>query len=256
MTIGHRRKRLREARPMRDKRMVVARPQRARSVDTRARIFAAAVRLFAENGYADTTVDRIARDAGVAKGTFFVHFATKDALVTELVRNQVRAARRMRDRTLASGGTPVDALRATVMSLGEQAATNRGLSRAIVSANLVNPMLGGFAESVFGGITAEMMDDVRAAQRAALLTDAVDAETIAGTLITSYFGATLHFATAPHGKALLELLAPVVEANLAGFLPRSTPALAPPRAPAKTPAASSAASTASTTKKKAKRASK
>src|SRR5438445_12355701 len=141
---------------MRDKRMVVARPQRARSVDTRARIFAAAVRLFAEHGYADTTVDRIAREAGVAKGTFFVHFATKDAVVTELVRTQVRLARKMRDRTLARGGTAVDALRATVMSLGEQAAVNRGLSRAVVSANLVNPLLGGFAESVFGGIIAEM----------------------------------------------------------------------------------------------------
>src|SRR5947199_5834618 len=111
---------------MRTHERVVARAQRrAGAVDTRARLFAAAVRLFAEHGYADTTVDRIAREAGVAKGTFFVHFVTKDAVVTELVRNQVRQARKMRDRTLAQGGTPVDALRATVMSLGEQAATNR-----------------------------------------------------------------------------------------------------------------------------------
>jgi AcrR family transcriptional regulator len=203
---------------MRDKCNVAARtPRPARGDDTRERLFSAAVRLFAAHGYADTTVDRIVREAGVAKGTFFIHFATKDAVVTELVRNQVRVARRARDRVHAQGGTPVEALRAAVMTLGQQAAVDRQLSRAVITANILNPALGGFAESVFGGIIAEMMDDVRAAQRARLLHAKADAETIAGTLITSYLGAALHFATAPGSKPLLELLAPVVEANLAGF---------------------------------------
>ncbi len=190
---------------------------RSRGDDTRARLFAAAVRLFAAHGYADTTVDRVVREAGVAKGTFFIHFATKDAVITELVRNQVRVARRARDRVLARGESPVEALRAAVMTLGEQAAADRQLTRAVITANILSPALGGFAESVFGGMIAEMMDDVRAAQRAHLLDPKVDAEKIAGTLITSYFGAILYFATAPHSKSLIQLLAPVVEANLAGF---------------------------------------
>jgi AcrR family transcriptional regulator len=198
--------------------MVAASTRReARGNDTRKRLFAAAVRLFAAHGYADTTVDRIAREAGVAKGTFFVHFATKDAVVTELVRNQVRIARRARDRVLARGGSPIEALRAAVLTLGEQAAANKNLSRAVITANILNPVLGGFAESVFGGITAEMTDDVRAAQRAGLLDASVEAQTIAETLIMSYFGAALHFATAPGSKPLLELLAPVIGANIAGF---------------------------------------
>jgi AcrR family transcriptional regulator len=192
-------------------------PRRARADDTRARIFTSAVRLFAQHGYEGTSVERIVRDAGVAKGTFFVHFATKEAVVTELVRNQVRAARLARDRVLAGRGSPVDALRATVMALGEQAGANRGLSRAVVTANIVDPELGGYVESVFGGIIAEMMDDVRAAQRAGLLGRKTGAATIVDTLITSYLGATLHFATAPGARPLLSLLAPVVEANLVGF---------------------------------------
>src|SRR5271155_4995408 len=97
----------------------------ARGNDTRKRLFAAAVRLFAAHGYADTTVDRIAREAGGAKGTFFVHFATKDAVVPELTRNQVRVARRARDRLLSRGGSPVEALRTAVMTLAEQAAANK-----------------------------------------------------------------------------------------------------------------------------------
>src|ERR1700722_16289965 len=138
-------------------------PRRASADHTRARIFAPPVRLFAEQGYEGTSVDRIVRDAGVAKGTFFIHFATKEAVVTQLVRNQIRGARAARDRVLTSGGSPVDALRATVMSLGEQAGANRGLSRAIVTANIVSSELGSHAESVFDGIVVEMMDDVRTA---------------------------------------------------------------------------------------------
>jgi AcrR family transcriptional regulator len=205
---------------MRDKCSVAARHPRARGSrgdDTRSRLFAAAVRLFAKHGYAETSVARIVRAAGVAKGTFFIHFATKDAVFTELTRNQVRIARRARDRVLAAGGSPVEALRAATMTLGEQAAVDRELSRAVITANILSPALGGFAESVFGGITAEMMDDVRAAQRAGLLDPKADPETVAETLVTSYLGAVLHFATAPHSKPLLDLLAPVVEANLAGF---------------------------------------
>lgn len=161
------------------------------------------------------------REAGVAKGTFFIHFATKDAVVTELVRHQVNFARRAREKVLAAGGSPVEALRAAVMTLGEQAAVDRELSRAVITANILSPLLGGFAESVFGGIIAEMTDDVRLAQRARLLDPSVDPEKIAGTLVTSYLGAALHFATAPRSKPLLQLLAPVVDANLAGF--RSAP---------------------------------
>jgi AcrR family transcriptional regulator len=202
---------------MRDKCSVAARRPRSRGDDTRTRLFTAAVRLFEAHGYTDTTVERIVGEAGVAKGTFFVHFATKDAVITELVRNQVRIARRARDRILAAGGSPVAALRAAVMTLGEQAAADRQLTRAVITANILSPALGGFAESVFGGIIAEMMDDVRAAQRASLLDPGVAAEKIAGTLITSYLGAALHFATAPRSKPLLQLLTPVVEANLAGF---------------------------------------
>ena len=186
---------------------------------TRARLFEAAVRLFAKHGYAATSVEQITREAGVAKGTFFVHYATKDAVVTQLVRDQVRAARSARDRAIAKGGSPIDALRATVMTLGAEVAADRELSRVVIAANILNPRLGGFAESVFGGIISEMMDDVRAAQRARLLDPAIDPELIAGTLVLSYLGAALHFATAPHARPILELLAPVVEANLAGFAP-------------------------------------
>lgn len=45
---------------------------------TRQRIAASALALFAEQGYADTTVDQIAAAAGVARRTFFRYFPGKD----------------------------------------------------------------------------------------------------------------------------------------------------------------------------------
>lgn len=49
--------------------------------ETARRIFEAALRLFREQGYAETTVDQIVQAAGVAKGTFFTHFPSKDSLL-------------------------------------------------------------------------------------------------------------------------------------------------------------------------------
>jgi AcrR family transcriptional regulator len=48
---------------------------------TRRRILEAAQRLFAENGYGPTTTRDIARAAGIASGTLFNYFPTKEAIV-------------------------------------------------------------------------------------------------------------------------------------------------------------------------------
>ncbi len=47
---------------------------------TRAKIFETALSLCRELGYERTTVEKITETAGVAKGTFFNYFPTKDAL--------------------------------------------------------------------------------------------------------------------------------------------------------------------------------
>ncbi|NJN17682.1 MAG: TetR family transcriptional regulator [Oscillochloris sp.] len=51
---------------------------------TANRLFAAALRLFREHGFEATTVEQITRAAGVAKGTFFTHFASKDAILDHI----------------------------------------------------------------------------------------------------------------------------------------------------------------------------
>ncbi len=55
----------------------------ARSDAKRERILEAATRLFAERGYAAARAEDVARAAGIAKGSVFQHFGSKEALFLE-----------------------------------------------------------------------------------------------------------------------------------------------------------------------------
>ena len=54
--------------------------------ERRAAILAAALEEFAARGFAATRLDDVARRAGVAKGTIYLHFRDKESLFQELVR--------------------------------------------------------------------------------------------------------------------------------------------------------------------------
>jgi len=67
------------------------RPERSRSArQTRDRIARAALDLFTTVGFRETTTPAIAAKAGVAEGTIYRHFPSKDALLNEVYRAAVR----------------------------------------------------------------------------------------------------------------------------------------------------------------------
>ncbi|MEV0967493.1 TetR/AcrR family transcriptional regulator [Microtetraspora glauca] len=74
--------------------------------DTRNRLFRAAVELIAEQGFAGTTVDAIAERAGVAKGTVFYNFGSKDALFSALLDHGIQ---RLTMSLAEAAGVPSDA---------------------------------------------------------------------------------------------------------------------------------------------------
>jgi AcrR family transcriptional regulator len=82
-----------------------------RSADIRERLFRAALKLFAEKGFAETTVEDITNAADVGKGTFFNYFPSKDHILIAFSEMQISgsflpvlAARRFQksDRGLAN----------------------------------------------------------------------------------------------------------------------------------------------------------
>jgi TetR/AcrR family transcriptional repressor of uid operon len=56
--------------------------------ETRQRVYAAAVTEFRQAGMAAADVSVIAREAGVARGTFYFHFPTKEHVLAELERHE------------------------------------------------------------------------------------------------------------------------------------------------------------------------
>src|ERR1700690_2348464 len=60
--------------------------RRTKATARRDAILAAALHEFSVNGFAAARLDDVARRAGVAKGTIYVHFKDKEALFQDLIR--------------------------------------------------------------------------------------------------------------------------------------------------------------------------
>lgn len=62
-----------------------------RTLETRAKLVAAAHAVVAQAGYEGLRVEEVVSRAGVAKGTFFAHFRDKDALMDQLIGAKIDA---------------------------------------------------------------------------------------------------------------------------------------------------------------------
>jgi TetR/AcrR family fatty acid metabolism transcriptional regulator len=64
-------------------------PRERKSGDKRERILAAAVRVFAKSGFFDARVSDVAKAAGVADGTIYLYFTSKEQLLVSLFEDRV-----------------------------------------------------------------------------------------------------------------------------------------------------------------------
>jgi AcrR family transcriptional regulator len=88
--------------------------------DRRSAILEAAARRFARNGFEATTVRQIGDDVSLLSGSLYHHFATKEEMLHEIVRDPVQ---QMRDNILRIARAPVDPERRLIalilLDLGE-----------------------------------------------------------------------------------------------------------------------------------------
>ncbi len=108
--------------------MSVAAPQTDHSV--RARVLAAAVELFADQGYERTSVAQVVAMAGVAKGGFYHHFASKEDLLYEVYGDLISRQLDAMNAIVARGDAPAETLRALIVDLIES--TARSARQALV----------------------------------------------------------------------------------------------------------------------------
>jgi AcrR family transcriptional regulator len=92
--------------------------------DTRGRVLGAAVELFAQHGYDGTSVSQVIARAGVAKGGFYHHFASKEALLYEVYGDLIGRQLSGMDAILARRLSPARALRELINDLVITTATS------------------------------------------------------------------------------------------------------------------------------------
>jgi AcrR family transcriptional regulator len=110
-----------------------------RSAELRERLFRAALDLFAEKGFAETTVEDITNAADVGKGTFFNYFPSKDHILLAFGQMQLEKLQTsVEDAHRSNEPMPVF-LRTLRARMTEEPSRNPAIVRAILQANLSSP---------------------------------------------------------------------------------------------------------------------
>src|SRR5580693_7199823 len=105
---------------------------RADARRNRERILQSARAAFAESGV-DAQIDDVARHAGVGVGTVYRHFPTKQALLTELVRQTFRLFTDWAREALEADEEPFALIEGLLRRIAETAAGDAGVQYALAS---------------------------------------------------------------------------------------------------------------------------
>jgi len=111
---------------------VTSAPARSR-IQTRTRLLDAATRLFADRGLHGVTSHEIARAAGVASGTFYLHFRDKTDVYRQIVFHAIEDLVRSVQQAVGAASGSVARQRARAEAIVAFAETNRDLIRIIFS---------------------------------------------------------------------------------------------------------------------------
>jgi AcrR family transcriptional regulator len=107
-----------------------------RSADIRERLFLAALDLFAQKGFTETTVEDITEAADVGKGTFFNYFPSKDHILLAFGEMQLRKLEAAIEMARQSGEPMPEFLRSLGVRMTQEPTRNPAIIRALLQAYL------------------------------------------------------------------------------------------------------------------------
>ena len=108
-----------------------------RQVQTRERLMRCALRLFAERGFADTSIEDITEAADVGKGTFFNYFPTKEHVLDAFGKSRVAKVEAALDEARSGKLSVVQAMR----QLPHSSALETPMTPKLMRSNLVAALL-------------------------------------------------------------------------------------------------------------------
>src|ERR1700693_2265123 len=107
-----------------------------RSSQIRERLFRAALDLFAQHGFADTTVEDITNAADLGKGTFFNYFPSKDHILLTFAEMQLAKLQSIIENRRTTHAPVAQFFRTLAIRLTEEPGRNPSIVRALLLANL------------------------------------------------------------------------------------------------------------------------
>jgi AcrR family transcriptional regulator len=135
--------------------------------DTRTAILDAGERLFAERGYAATTIKHIGTEAGVNSALLYYYFADKERLYREVLHRLLDTLMSEGERVFASAPSPEEAIRGLVRVQGDLMASRphvpRLIARELVDHNAAH-VTGQFAQ-LAAGVFKQLCEMIREGQR-------------------------------------------------------------------------------------------
>lgn len=147
----------------------------AQRLETRQRVFDAAVAEFKRVGTADADIGAVVSAAGVVRGTFYFHFPTKEHVLEELERNLVKRLAADLDRFL---DTPHDlwSTLGEIVRLVTAAETRFGkkLFRDVLSIHFSTARAPGFFKAPEHPLVARLSAEIARSQEAGIVHPAVD----------------------------------------------------------------------------------
>jgi len=108
---------------------------KAEAAITREQLFSQALRVFSRKGYASTTLQDIASEAGVTRGAIYWHFKGKAELYNTLISEYSERGNRIIQQAAAEGGSLLDILRRVFVRQLQAIETDREL-RAMMELHL------------------------------------------------------------------------------------------------------------------------
>ena len=187
-------------------------------VERKERLYEAALNLFRGQGYDMTTVDQITRQAGLAKGTFFNYFPTKDAVLRYMGTREVG---RLGAATLSINGTSssVGKLKRLMGALAASLERDRDLVCLIFREGVtVSELMAGDA----GGFSLQPMATllIRQAQRQNEINPNLDPDTLAAALDALYLQQLIRWCESDKPYPLAERLTGIADLLLSGITVR------------------------------------
>jgi AcrR family transcriptional regulator len=179
-------------------------------------LYEAALELFRTQGYEQTTVDQITQRAGLAKGTFFNYFPTKDAVLRYLGTREIGRLSRV---VLTDSGeivSPIGKLKRLMRALAGSLEDGRDLvcllfSQGVTVAELLAGDAGGFS---LRSLSALLIDQ---AQRAGEVNPELDPDMLAAALDALYLQQVVLWCESEAPYPLTDRLSGVVDLLMMGI---------------------------------------